>query len=271
MSDALGERETSALLASVREATGVDFAGYARSGIVRRLEALGARDAAGIAGLHARALADRAVMEEVAGRLLVNVTSLFRDPEFFRAFRAQAVPRLRGAGPVRAWHAGCATGEEVWSLAIVLREEGLGRRSRVYGTDVSRSALSRAASGALPIDRMQEYTAAYRASGGRRDFSSYYVACPAGVSVRDFLREGVRFGRHDLVVDPPFGPFDVVFCRNVLIYFDAEFQARAHRALAASLRPGGILALGSGDTLPAASRPDYDELDARNRIFQRRG
>jgi chemotaxis protein methyltransferase CheR len=269
--EAYGEHETDALLASLRGATGLDFAGYARSGILRRLEALGARDAAAIAGVHARALADPRFMADLAGSLLVTVTSLFRDPEFYRALRGVAVPRLREGGPVRAWHAGCATGEEVWSDAIVLREEGLGGGARIYGTDVSRWALARASAGVLPIDRMQEYTTAYRAAGGREDFCRYYVAGPWGVGVRGFLREGVRFGRHDLVADPPFGPFDVVFCRNVLIYFDGAFQERAHRALAASLRPGGILALGRGEALSPGVRSAYEELDPRNRIFVRRG
>jgi chemotaxis protein methyltransferase CheR len=270
VSELLGDRETAALLASVREATGVDFTGYARSGIVRRLHALGARDPASVAGLHARALADPTVMRELAGRLLVNVTSLFRDAEFFRAFRALAGRRLRDAGPLRAWHAGCATGEEVWSHAIVLREEGLAAGARVYGTDVSRWALARAASGALPIDRMQEYTAAYRAAGGLDEFSAYYVAGPSGAAVRRSLREGVHFARHDLAADAPFGPFDVVFCRNVLIYFAPELQARAHGTIARSLRPGGVLALGRGEALSAEVRGDYDELDVRNRIFVRR-
>ena len=267
----LQERETDALLGSVRDATGLDFLGYARSGIARRIAALGGRDAASIAALHARALAEPGFMGRLAGSLLVNVTSLFRDARFFRAYRATAVPRLAAAVPLRVWHAGCATGEEVWSHRIVLVEEGLARRARVYGTDVSRSALARAASGVLPMDRMQEYTAAYRASGGRRDFSAYYVADASGVHVREFLREGVRFGRHDLVAYPPFGPFDVIFCRNVLIYFDSEYQARVHRALAGSRRPGGILALGGGEALSPAVRALYDELDARNRIFLRRG
>jgi chemotaxis protein methyltransferase CheR len=271
VTELLGDRETTALLASVREATGVDFAGYARSGVVRRLEALGARDPAAVASLHARALADGAFMEELAGRLLVNVTSLFRDPQFFRAFRAIAVARLRGSGPVRAWHPGCATGEEVWSHAIVLREEGLGDGARAYGTDVSRWALAQAAAGVLPMDRMQEYTAAYLAAGGREDFSSYYVAGRAGAAVRRSLRAGVQFSRHDLVADPPFGPFDVVFCRNVLIYFDPALQLRAHRVLAASLRPGGVLALGRGEALSPEVRDAYEEVDVRNRIFVRHG
>ncbi len=271
MTELLGDRETDALLASVRHATGVDFGGYARSGIARRLEALGGRDPAGVATLHARALADPGFMEELAGRLLVNVTALFRDAGFYRSLRALAAARLRDGGPVRAWHAGCATGEEVWSLAIVLREEGLSTGVRAYGTDVSRSALASASAGLLPMDRMQEYTGAYRAAGGTGDFSAYYVAGPAGASVRAFLQEGIRFGRHDLLADGSFGRFDVVFCRNVLMYFEHDRQDRAHELLAASLRPGGILALGRGEALSAPVRDRYDELDSRNRIFRLRG
>ncbi len=266
----LQDRETTALLASVRDATGLDFAGYARSGIVRRLRALGGRDPTSIAALHARAMAEPGFMGKLAGSLLVNVTSLFRDAPFYRAFRAAVVPRLRPAVPLRAWHAGCATGEEVWSHRIVLVEEGLARGARVYGTDVSRSAIARAAAGLLPLDRLEEYTAAYRAAGGRRELATYYVAGDGAASVREFVREGVRFARHDLVADPPFGPFDVIFCRNVLIYFDTEYQERAHRVLAASLRPGGILALGTGDALAPGVRSSYDELDSRNHIFLRR-
>ncbi len=271
MNAAHAERETVALLDSVRSATGLAFGGYARTGIQRRLAALGARDAASIAALHARALAEPGFMSQLAGRLLVNVTSLFRDADFFRTFRAVAVPRLRAGTPVRTWHSGCATGEEVWSHAIVLREEGLAWGSRAYGTDVSHWALVQASQGTLPMDRMREYTAAYLAAGGREDFSAYYVAGPSGAAVRPFLREGVRFGRHDLLVDAPFGQFDVVFCRNVLMYFDPPHQERAHRLLVASLRPGGILALGKGEALAPSVRDRYEELDARNRIFQRRG
>ncbi|HEX9051886.1 MAG TPA: CheR family methyltransferase [Anaeromyxobacter sp.] len=265
------ERETGALLASVRGATGLDFGGYAPSGIRRRLAALGGRDATSIAGLHARALADRAFMSELAGRLLVNVTALFRDPDLFLAYRAVALPHLRPGTPLRAWHAGCATGEEVWSHAIVLREEGLASGFRAYGTDVSRSALAVASAGLLPMDRMQEYTAAYRAAGGGGEFSSYYVAGPGGAAVHETLRAGVRFGRHDLLADRPFGAFDVVFCRNVLMYFDPPHQERAHGVLAASVRPGGILVLGRGEALSTSVRGEYEELDGRNRIFVRRG
>jgi chemotaxis protein methyltransferase CheR len=210
-------------------------------------------------------------MTELAGRLLVNVTALFRDPEFFLAYRAVALPHLRPGAPLRSWHAGCASGEEVWSHAIVLREEGLGSGARWYGTDVSRSALAVASEGLLPMDRMQEYTAAYRAAGGREEFSTYYVAGPEGAAIREAVREGVRFGRHDLLADAPFGRFDVVFCRNVLMYFDPGHQERAHRVLAESVRPGGILVLGRGEALSVSVRGEYEELDPRNRIFMRRG
>jgi chemotaxis protein methyltransferase CheR len=266
------ERELDALLASVRRASGVDFTRYARSTVRRRLRDVAGRgDAGGLVALHARALADPASMDEVVSALCVSVTSMFREPELFRAFREQAVPRLRELGAVRAWHAGCATGEEVWSHAIVLHEEGLGRHARLYGTDLHAAAIARARAGLLPLDRMKEYTIAYQRAGGVSDFSAYYVAAPGGATIRESLRRLARFGRHDLADDPPLGMFDVVFCRNVLIYLDRPLQDHVQEKLARSIRPGGILVLGRAETLSDGLRDSFQEIDARNRLFLRIG
>jgi chemotaxis protein methyltransferase CheR len=267
-----GERELDALLLSVRRATGMDFAGYARSTVRRRLHDVCARrGCGGLGALHALTLVEASAMADVVGALCVSVTAMFRDPEFFAAYRATAVPRLRGAGAVRAWHPGCATGEEVWSHLVVLEEEGLGAHARLYGTDVSAAALRSAAAGALPLDRMREYTGAYQRSGGAADFSSYYTAEASRAVVRPALQRCARFARHDVTADAPLGIFDVVFCRNLLIYFGAGLQERVHATLAASLRPGGILALGRGEALSRGVRDRYEELDGRSRIFRRVG
>jgi chemotaxis protein methyltransferase CheR len=266
------ERELDALLLSVRRATGMDFAGYARSTVRRRLHDVTVRrGCSGLEALRALAVAQPAAMTDVVEALCVSVTAMFRDAEFFVAYRTVGVPTLRAGGAVRAWHPGCATGEEVWSHLIVLEEEGLGDHARLYGTDVSVGALRSAAQGALPLDRMREYTAAYQRSGGAGDFSSYYTAEASRAVVRPRLRRGARFARHDLTADAPFGTFDVVFCRNLLIYFGAGLQERVHARLAASVRPGGILALGRGEALSRTVRDRYEELDARNRIFLRVG
>jgi len=210
------------------------------------------------------------VAARIVAALCVNVTAMFRDPEFFRAYRALGVPRL-GPGAVRGWHAGCATGEEVWSHAVVLHEEGLGETARLYGTDLSATALLEAQRGVLPLDRMREYTAAHYRAGGREDFSVYYASDGASAIVRSFLRRRAASGRHDLASGERLGTFDVVFCRNVLIYFDAALQERVHALLAASLRPGGVLALGHGEALPDSVRGAYAVLDDRHKIYLRLG
>jgi chemotaxis protein methyltransferase CheR len=266
------DRELDALLEAVRDRTGVDFHNYARSTVRRRLaEAASRRRTGGLAGLRARALAEPAWMAEVLEALFVSVTSMFREPELFRAFRALAAPRLRDGGPLRAWSAGCATGEELWSLAIVLDEEGLGDRARLYGTDLSTAALATARSGALPLARMREYTAAYQRAGGVSEFSAYYAAAPDGAVIRDRLRRRAVFGPHDLTADPPPGSFDVVFCRNVLIYLLPAAQERVQERLARAVRPGGILALGRAEALLPAVARQFEELDGRHKLFVRTG
>lgn len=264
------DRELDALLDAVRARTGIDFRGYARSTVRRRVaEAASRKGAGGLAGLRTRALSEPAWMAQVLEALCVSVTAMFRDAELFRAFRAVAVPRLRDAGPLRAWCAGCATGEELWSLAIVLEEEGLGERARLYGTDLSPVALDAAWRGLLPLARMREYTAAYQRAGGVSEFSAYYVAAPEGDVVRERLRRGAVFGPHDLTADPPPGSFDVVFCRNVLIYLLPAAQERVQGQLARAVRPGGILALGRAEALLAPFAGAFEELDGRQRLFVR--
>jgi chemotaxis protein methyltransferase CheR len=263
------DRDLDALLEAVRDRTGTDFRGYARSTVRRRLEAAVQGRTGGLAELRARALAEPASMATVLEALCVSVTSMFRDPELFAAFRALAVPRLRDAGPLRVWSAGCATGEELWSLGILLDEEGLGERARLCGTDLSASALDTARRGLLPLARMREYTAAYQRAGGLAAFSAYYVAGPEDAVVRDGLRRRAVFGRHDLIAHPPPGTFDVVLCRNVLIYLQPATQEQVLARLAGALSPGGILALGRAEALLPSAAEAFEELDGRHRLFVR--
>jgi chemotaxis protein methyltransferase CheR len=258
---------------AVRRASGVELGSYARTTLRRRVdEVVRAERLSGRAALCDLAARDPAVAKRIVAAMRVNVTAMFRDPAFFRAFRARAIPRLRSdGGAIRAWHAGCATGEEVWSHAIVLQEEGLGDVGRFYGTDVSAPALLRAQRGLLPLDRMREYTGAHYRAGGRGDFSSYYATDGAAAVVRSSLRRRAAFGRHDLASEGRIGTFDAVFCRNVLIYFEPDLQERVHRVLAESLRPGGVLALGPGEALPDSLRPAYETLDDRAKLYVRQG
>jgi chemotaxis protein methyltransferase CheR len=224
-----------------------------------------------MAAARARAERDPAAMAQLVAGLCVSVTSLFRDPGFYRAFRDLALPRLRERPTLRLWHAGCATGEEVFSMAILAHEAGLYERARLYGTDIHDAALQRARSGVLPMDLMREYTRNYQLAGGAGEFSAYYVADGHAAIVRAGLRTHVHFARHDLARDGPFAEFDAIVCRNVLIYFDETLKERAHRLFLASLPEGGVLALGHGEEVPARLRGAYEELDARERIYLRVG
>jgi chemotaxis protein methyltransferase CheR len=201
----------------------------------------------------------------------VNTTTMFRDPSFFAAFREKVVPHLFSAPFVRIWHAGCSTGEEVYSLAILLTEAGLYERSRIYATDMNAAVVERAKAGIFPLEHMREYTSNYQRAGGKAAFSDYYTANYDHAIFKASLRKNIVFAQHNLVSDGTFNEFNVVLCRNVLIYFGTDLQARVHRLLHQSLRRFGILALGRGETLRhTIIENDYDEIDAQERLYRRR-
>jgi chemotaxis protein methyltransferase CheR len=195
---------------------------------------------------------------------------MFRDPSFFRAFRSQVVPLLATYPYIRIWDAGCSRGEETLSLAIVLEEEGLLDRSQIYATDMNASVLAHARRGAVPIERMQEYTHGYIASGGRRSFSEYYEAMGAEAVFAPRLLRNVHFAEHNLVSDGPFNTFHLILCRNVLIYFTRPLQDRVHKLFLDSLEHLGVLALGQRETIQfIASGDSYVELDGEERLYRR--
>jgi chemotaxis protein methyltransferase CheR len=224
-----------------------------------------------ISALQEKVLHDPPMMEELLQHLSVNTTTMFRDPSFFEAFRQKVVPHLFSAPFVRIWHAGCSTGEEVYSLAILLTEAGLYERSRIYATDMNASVVERAKSGIFPLEHMREYTSNYMRAGGSAAFSDYYTANYDHAIFKASLRKHVVFAQHNLVSDGTFNEFNVVLCRNVLIYFGAPLQARVHQLLHQSLRRFGVLVLGRGETLRhTVLEHDYDEVDAEERIYRRR-
>jgi chemotaxis protein methyltransferase CheR len=264
----LDHAEVEATLEAVRRASGIDFRRYASTTVLRRLREIAVCEG-GLPAARARALGDPAAMDRLVASLCVSVTALFRDPEFHRAFRDRAVPLLRGRPTVRLWHPGCATGEEVFSMAILLHEAGLYERSRLYGTDVHDAALQQARAGVLPLHLMREYTHNYHRAGGRGEFSAYYVADDHAAILRGGLRTHLHFARHDLARDAAFAEFDAIVCRNVLIYFDDGLKERAHRLFLDSLGEGAVLALGHAEELPHAFRDAYEEVDGRERIYRR--
>ncbi|MFY0579698.1 CheR family methyltransferase [Cystobacter fuscus] len=270
--EALEDIELDLLLEGILRRYGLDFRGYARMSLRRRVwNMVHALKLETLSALQAKVLHDSAAMDMLLQHLSVNTTTMFRDPTFFRAFREQVVPHLFSAPFVRIWHAGCSTGEEVYSLAILLHEVGLYERSRIYATDMNVAVVERAKSGIFPLEHMREYTSNYMRAGGTAAFSDYYTANYDHAIFKASLRKNVVFAQHNLVSDGTFNEFNVVLCRNVLIYFGAPLQARVHRLLHQSLRRFGVLVLGRGETLRhTVLENDYDEVNAEERIYRRR-
>ena len=263
--------EVDLILEGIYRHYGFDFRDYAFGSIKRRLwRRVWAEGLDTLSALQNRVLHDSGCMERLLVDLSVNVTSMFRDPTFHAAFRKKVVPLLRTYPFVRIWNAGCSTGEETYSLAITLHEEGLLERTRIYATDINDAVLRRAALGEFPLDKMREYTENYIAAGGSRPFSEYYTAVGKVARFSPELRSNMVFAQHNLVHDGSFNEFHVIVCRNVLIYFSKPLQDRVHELFHDSLVPLGLLALGKKETISFTPREnDYDELDPDERIFRR--
>ncbi|MDC0670704.1 CheR family methyltransferase [Nannocystis radixulma] len=268
----LEQLELDLLLLAIHRRYGLDFRDYARASLRRRIwNQIRAERLPTVTALQERILHDVAAMERLRLALSVRVTAMFRDPTFYRALREQVVPLLRQRPRLRIWHAGCSTGEEAYSMAILLEEEGLYERARLHATDINEELVRTARAGIFPIEVMQEYTANYLQSGAHGQFSDYYTARYDRAIVKQALRRNIAFDRHDLVAGVGLGRFDLIVCRNVLIYFNAELQGRVHRLLHGSLEDHGLLALGRKESLIGSPHErDYEALDARERLYRRR-
>jgi chemotaxis protein methyltransferase CheR len=221
--------------------------------------------------LQGRILRDPHVMSRLLDDLTISVSSMFRDPAFFAAIREAALPRLRTYPYVRIWNAGCARGEEPWSLAILLHEAGLLERTRIYATDLSEESLERASQGVFPLATMQEYTAAYIESGGQREFSTYYRVDGDRARFDPALGARFVFARHNLATDGPFNEFDLIVCRNVLIYFGKELQMRALDLFDDSLHGLGMLGLGRQESLAGTRQAArFGTLVDGQRLYRKR-
>lgn len=263
--------EIELLLEGIYRHYGFDFRTYAYSSLRRRVwKRIKAEQLNSVTALQERVLHNREVMEKLLLDLSVNVTAMFRDPTFFLAFRHQVVPMLRTYPFIRIWCAGCSTGEEVYSLAILLEEEELYERTRVYATDMNEVVLQNARGGIFPLSRMQEYTENYIQAGGTRSFSEYYTAKYEGALFSPALLRNIVFSQHNLVTDRSFSEFNVVLCRNVLIYFNRDLQNRVHNLFYESLINFGILGLGSKETLRfSAYETCYEPVNAREKLFRK--
>lgn len=263
--------EVDLLLEGIFRQYGFDFRSYAFASLKRRLwKRIVAEGLQSISQLQDRALHDPAVMEKLLLDLSINVSSMFRDPAFYRCFREKVVPVLRTYPFIRLWHAGCSTGEEVYSMAILLEEEGLYGRARIYATDVNEVVLQRAKSGIFPADKMQEFTQNYIRAGGSRSFSDYYTAKYEAAIFEPALMRNVVYSQHNLVTDRSFSEFNAILCRNVMIYFDRKLQDRVHGLFYESLVSFGFLGLGSKESLRFSKYETcYEQIDRREKIYKR--
>ena len=263
--------EIELLLEGIFRQYGYDFRSYAYPSIRRRLwKHVGGVGLRTISALQERVLHDPGAMDRLLLDLSVNVTAMYRDPGFFQAFRTEVVPRLRTYPFIRVWHAGCSTGEEVVSMAILLQEEGLYERARIYATDINEAVLQRARTGIFPLERMQEYTENYIRAGGTRSFSEYYVAKYDGALFSPSLFANVVFSQHNLATDRSFAEFNVIVCRNVLIYFDRTLQARVHELFHESLAAFGVLGLGSKESLRLSPFEErYEPIGGAARLYRK--
>lgn len=258
------EEEVDLLLNDLFEGYGYDFTQYARASLKRRINRVLVLDKfPSFAELRYRLRSDADYVKRFVEELTVNVTEMFRDPSFYKALRTDVLPTLAAKPFIRIWHAGCATGEEVYSMAILLQETGLLQKSLLYATDLNPEVLEAARKGIFAVAPMKQYSENYRSAGGSRDFSGYYTAQYSHVKFSDHLAERMVFSTHNLVSDRSFNEFDLILCRNVLIYFSKTLQDRVLRLFDESLGPLSYLGLGAKETLRfSAIQSKYKLIDS---------
>lgn len=270
--DGVEDLEISLLLEALFQRYHYDFRSYARASIKRRL--VQARDQLGFASLSAlqdSLLHDPATLSRLLGYLTVQVSEMFRDPSYFRALREKVLPHLRTYPSLKVWVAGCSHGEELYSLAILFREEGLEERTIFYATDINPAALQAAEAGVYPLDQLRKFTANHQKAGGKSSLSDYYTADYGRAIFDKSLRSRVVFSDHSLVTDAVFGEMHLISCRNVLIYFDRPLQDRAIGLFRESLARKGFLGLGSKESLRFSRHAGaFAEFVRDEKIYQRR-
>jgi len=261
------------LLEAIYLRYGYDFRGYAKSSLRRRvLHRLAQSGLSTISEMQHRVLNDTAFFETLLLDFSINVTAMFRNPSFYLAVRNTVIPALREAGHIKVWCAGCATGEEVYSMAILLTEAGLYDHGQIYATDINEVILRKAAAGVYPIDRMQEYTKNYQMAGGVSSLADYFTADNWSVILRESLKSKIVFSDHNLATDAVFGEMDIIVCRNVLIYFGKELQNRVFKLFHDSLRAGGFLCLGSKESARFNDWADrFQAVSGPERIYRKIG
>jgi chemotaxis protein methyltransferase CheR len=267
----LEDIEIGLLLEGLYRAHGFDFREYSRASLKRRvLELMRSEQLETVSAFQDKILHDAACLDRFLLGLSVHATAMFRDPSFYLTFRKRVVPLLRTYPTVQIWIAGCSTGEEVYSLAILLQEERLYAKSRIYATDISQAVLRRAREGIFPLAAMRDYTANYHQAGGTHEFSDYYTAHYDSVIFSAALKNNIVFSEHNLATDGSFNEFQVILCRNVMIYFNKDLQARVHNLLYDSLSMFGVFGLGNKESLKFTPRAAfYEHLNDNDKLYRK--
>ncbi|MCK5540223.1 MAG: protein-glutamate O-methyltransferase CheR [Deltaproteobacteria bacterium] len=265
--------EAELLLQAIYQKYGYDFRSYAKASIRRRIKKHQAVSGfASISAMQHELIHNEQFFTTLLKELTVNVTEMFRDPDYFFSFRNQVIPVLAEKDHIQIWHAGCASGEEVYSMAIMLEEEGLAGRYRIYATDTCSEALNVAREGIYPVAIMQEGSVNYQKAGGRRSLSEYYTAHYDHVVMADRLKANLVFSEHNLVTDAVFSEMDCVVCRNVLIYFSRVLQDRVFKLFYDALPGGGFLFLGSKEHVRFSNLADkFVKVCGNEKIFKKVG
>ena len=271
--DPLEDIEIDLLLEGIFRQYGFDFRNYARSSLKRRVRNFLRDEHIGsISLLQDRLLHDPIWLDRFVYSLSTNVSAMFRDPNFYVAFRKEVVPLLRTYPFIRIWVAGVSLGEEVYSLAILLQEEGIYERCRIYATDINDAVLKKAKEGIYTAELMGTYANNYTRAGGKKLFTDYYTTAYESVILNSSLRNNIVFAQHNLATDASFNEFHVILCRNVMIYFNHELQAHVYNLLHESLVMFGVLGLGAKETMKFSPREiAYEEIDTTARLYRRIG
>ncbi|ALG66843.1 CheR family methyltransferase [Beggiatoa leptomitoformis] len=261
--------EIQLLLQAIYLKYGYDFRNYAKASLKRRIEHRLLKDKlSSISAMQHRLLYDEDFFSNLLLDLSINVTEMFRDPDFYQAIRKNVIPHLQKFPFLKIWHAGCSTGEEVYSMAILLKEEGLYERTQIYATDMNEVVLRQAKQGIFSMSRLKQYTANYQKAGGTESFSDYYAAHYDHVVMDKSLKENILFSDHNLATDGVFGEMNLIMCRNVMIYFDRDLQNRVFRLFHESLCAGGVLCLGSKETIRLSAYTNaFDDIVKEEKIY----
>jgi len=263
--------EINLLLEGIYQKYGYDFRSYSRASIRRRIrQRLVSEGLEKVSQLQQQILYNKEKFSLLLNDLTINVTEMFRDPLFYKAFRSQVVPVLKSYPSIKIWHAGCSTGEEIYSMAILLQEEGLYTRAQIYATDIDKNVLQKAKKGIFAASELALFERNYKEAGGKADFQDYYTLRYDNIIMNQALKKQVVFADHDLATDQVFGEMQVILCRNVIIYFNRELQDRVFNLFYESLDMGGFLCLGSKESVRfSSSSQRFVAIDEKHKIYQK--